>query len=84
MPPGIPKVVSSSADHKMVLVGRSPDETLPTAKGSKQPVGRSLQQLLEPSIVDDGRMAWGVPAKGDSASVSRCRTRWRKGQNSGG
>ena len=53
MPPGNPKWLLPTPEHKMVFVGRSPAELCRQLKDPKQTRGRSLQQLLEHVSSDD-------------------------------
>jgi len=58
MPPGNPKWVLPSAEHKMVFVGRSAGELCKQIKDPKQNGGRSLEDLLH-HIADDDLVGWG-------------------------
>jgi len=58
MPPGNPKWGLPSPEHKMVFVGRTPDELCRQLKDPKQTGGRSLQELLK-HVADDELVAWG-------------------------
>jgi hypothetical protein len=58
MPPGNPKWGLPSPEHKMVFVGRTPDELCRQLKDPKQTGGRSLQQLLE-HVANDELVGWG-------------------------
>jgi len=52
-PPGNPKWLLPTPEHKMVFVGRSPAELCRQLKDPKQTGGRSLSQLLEHVSSDD-------------------------------
>jgi len=58
MPPGNPKWLLPSLEHKMVFVGRTPAELCRQLKDPKQTGGRSLAQLLEHVSTDD-LVGWG-------------------------
>ena len=58
MPPGNPKWSLPAPEHKMVFVGRTPDELCRQLKDPKQTGGRSLAQLLE-HVSSDDLVGWG-------------------------
>src|SRR5216683_3291427 len=57
MPPGSPKWLLPSPDHKMVFVGRSAAQLCRQLNDAKQTGGRSLQQLLE-HVSSDALVGW--------------------------
>jgi len=58
MPPGNPKWALPPPEHKMVFVGRTPQQLCRQLKDPKENGGRSLQQLFE-HVSSDDLVGWG-------------------------
>jgi len=75
MPPGNPKWLLPSPDHKMVFVGRSPAQLCRQLNDPKETGGRSLQQLLEHVSTDElVGWAWAPGSGRNPPPLSRTET----------